>query len=272
MNVQELIQEFGVKELEHVVVKTKNDIQFGNRWLEKGEPILYFDHIQMSLLSENSRMIAARGGFDNEPRVIWENREDTVFQFTNGTLNQHSLALLLGAKFAEEQPPVSIPFADKGFEVDESGKVYLTHTPDTSKKMFFYIEDRDNLQVRIYPTSIVENVVTFENQYIGKKIVADYYFLYQNDILTYTLTRERLANLYTVEATFYLKDENDGLLHSGLIRMPKAYIASNINLRMGERADPMVSTFNVIAMPDSQESDENMICEIILFEDDITGI
>ena len=77
--------------------------------------------------------------------------------------------------------------------------------------------------------------------------MCDYYFEYKKDIITYSMNRERFTNLYTLEATFQMKDENEGWLRTGYLRMPKIRILSNINLRMGERADPMVSTFRVIA-------------------------
>jgi hypothetical protein len=44
------------------------------------------------------------------------------------------------------------------------------------------------------------------------------------------MNRERKPQLYTLEATFYLKDENDGALHTGVLEMPKVSIMSNINL------------------------------------------
>jgi hypothetical protein len=86
------------------------------------------------------------------------------------------------------------------------------------------------------------------------------------------MNRERKANLYTLEATFYLKDENAGLLHTGVLEMPKVYIMSNINLRMGERADPTVGTFRIVAMPDTLDDNEYTICRVSYLDEDIYGI
>ena len=63
--------------------------------------------------------------------------------------------------------------------------------------------------------------------------MCDYYFTYDNNNIIYQLKRERFNNLYFLEATFFMKDENDGLLHSGLLIMPKIRIISNINLKVG---------------------------------------
>ena len=86
------------------------------------------------------------------------------------------------------------------------------------------------------------------------------------------MNRERKANLYSLEATFYLKDENDGLLHTGILEMPKVYIMSNINLRMGERADPTVGTFRIVAMPDMLDDVADTVCRITYLDEDIYGI
>jgi hypothetical protein len=69
-----------------------------------------------------------------------------------------------------------------------------------------------------------------------------------------------------------LKDENDGALHTGVLEMPKVSIMSNINLWMGERADPTVGTFRIVAMPDELEGHSDTVCRISYLEDDIYGI
>ena len=56
------LEELGIKNLERVCIKTKNEVAFGDRLLEAGEPVIYFDNLQIALLSENVRPIMARGG------------------------------------------------------------------------------------------------------------------------------------------------------------------------------------------------------------------
>ena len=268
------IQEIGIKDLEHVVLKAKEDITLGNRDYEPGEPILYFKNIQIAMLSENTRLVAAQGGYLNQPRVVWEDRDNTMFQFSNGTLNQLSLNMLLEANMLHEME-VSVPHHDV-YEIDDNGRIWLPYEIDKSRKRFYSLFDKENIQKRIYPIS--EEVqksgtlVTFKPEYSDYYVVADYYFTPKNGAITYTMDRERKPNLYTLEATFYLKDENEGLLHTGILEMPKVYIMSNINLRMGERADPTVGTFRIMAMPDNMEGHEATICRITYLDEDIYGI
>ena len=81
--------------------------------------------------------------------------------------------------------------------------------------------------------------------------------------LIYTIYKERFNGLFSLEGKFYSKDENEGYNYTNIIYMPKVRIVSDINLRLGERADPTVSTFNIIGLPDnSNVSKRNMIVEI----------
>lgn len=267
----DFIQEMGIKDLEHVVLKARDYMEIGPYSFVPGEPVLYFRNIQIALLSENTQVVAARGGFLNQPRVVWEDRSDTTFQFSNGTLNQISLNMLLEANMLQRQNPL-IPMQEIVEVID--GQAYLAHDIDKSKKRFYKIFDAENIQhqTKLTPISEEGNIVRFEDQNLNITIVADYYFKPKNQPLTYTMNRERKANLYSLEATFYLKDENDGLLHTGILEMPKVYIMSNINLRMGERADPTVGTFRIVAMPENVDGYDSMVCRITYLDDDIYGI
>lgn len=267
------LEELGIKNLERVCIKTKNEVAFGQRLLEAGEPVLYFDNIQVSLLSENSNPIMARGGWRNEPRVIWEDRQELTFQFANGTVNTTSLNLLLGAEMLEKVDDNILPF-NEVIELDSRGCGTLKFEPlmeDREHKNFFFTYALNNIQQRSFP-KIEGRKLDFGADFAYASVMCDYYFYYKKDIITYSMNRERFSNLYILEATFQMKDENEGLIRTGFLRMPKVRILSNINLRMGERADPMVSTFRIIAQPESKEGREDVVCEIQYLDEDISGI
>lgn len=267
-----ILQELGIKDLERVCLKTREEIAFGNRVLEASEPVLYFENIQIALLSEQVNPIMARGGWGNEPLVIWEDRKETMFSFTNGTLNTTSFNLLLNADMLQAEPEEPLFFVED-LIIDDWGDIVLKYEPEIRyKKIFFYIYDYDNLQKRLIPTKINGRKISFGKEYSGKIVRCDYYFHHQKDTILYSMSRKRFTNLYTLEATFLMKDENEGLYHTGLLRMSKVRVVSNINLRMGERADPAVSTFNIIAIPESQGDRESTVCEVLYLDQDILGI
>jgi hypothetical protein len=58
-------QYFGHKELYEVVLKAKVPMTFGSRRIEEGEPVLYFENVNMSVLTEQNSAIFARGGWAN---------------------------------------------------------------------------------------------------------------------------------------------------------------------------------------------------------------
>lgn len=275
MNSNNVLQEMGIKELEHVILKAKGDeTYFNGHCFEDGEPILYFRNIQIGLLSEDTRVVAAQGGFLNQPRVVWEERSNTTFQFSNGTLNPISLKMLLESNMLKEDKP-RIPYQELVY-LDKQGQGYLTHepVPDGEGKIFYQGFARENLQNRIEGKLDDQNRKKFYcgDNYADQEIMVNYYYYSENSGTIYTLSRERKANLYSLEATFYLKDENDGRLHTGILEMPKVYIMSNINLRMGERADPTVGTFRIMAMPENYDGYESMVWRITYLDEDIYGI
>jgi hypothetical protein len=44
-SMNDIIQEMGIKDLEHVVLKAKDHMMLGGRSFEPGEPVLYFRNI-----------------------------------------------------------------------------------------------------------------------------------------------------------------------------------------------------------------------------------
>ena len=270
-----LLQEMGIKNLEHVVLKARESGFMYGRNYEAGEPVLYFENIQIAQLSEGAQVVAAKGGFMNRSRVIWENREDTMFVFSNGTLNIHSLNMLLEANVVRREA-VGVPI--KEVLTIENGRALLTHVPLADKKKFCFTYDLNNIQQKVkdFTIEIEDNnqnaYLVVNESYEGKMLLLDYYFDPESTAVHYTMSRERRPNLYTLEATFYLKDENDGLLHTGLLEMPKVYIMSNVNLRMGERADPTVGTFRIMAMPENMDGYDELVYKITYLDEDIYGI
>ena len=103
----------------------------------------------------------------------------------------------------------------------------------------------------------------------SKEYLIDYYFQYGKEALIYLIKKERFNGTFLLEGKFYTKDENDGLNSTNILTMPKVRVVSDINLRLGERADPTVSVFNIVAMPDRAEDSENLLMKIVRLDEDI---
>lgn len=287
-----LDQYFGVKELYEVVLKAKVPMQFGARHLEEGEPVLYFENINISMLSERNSPIMARGGWSNMPRVIWEDRSEVTFSLTEGVMSSISMGILLSANMTKKQEGISlmIPIREGPFELDNNNGLYLNHSPilPPQKKVFIYEYERDVGQKKVYGKIDNElshiNPLTGENEpYIKiyddkkctieadatKKYIVDYYYEYMDEALIYLIQKERFNGLFTLEGKFYSKDENEGIKYTNLIYMPKVRVVSDINLRLGERADPTTSVFNIVGMPEKTDDSDNLIVKITRLNKDI---
>ena len=281
-------QYFGHKELYEVVLRAKNPMQFGNRYIEAEEPVLYFDNINMSLLTEQNKPVFARGGWANMPRVIWDERSEVQFQMIDGVMSQVGMSILLGANVTarQDKKPLYINKKEGPFTMI-NGCIDLQHRPidSTIKKTFIFDYDRDAIQEKIYGKRIEGIVDGFGNQVNrielykdknltipaenNRKYVVDYYYEYEDEALIYTVQKERFNGLFTLEAKFYSKDENEGQNYTNVLWMPKVRIVSNINLRLGERADPTVSTFNIIGLPETIGDYKNLIMNITRLNTDI---
>ena len=285
-------QYFGHKELYEVVLRAKTPMQFGDRYIEADEPVLYFNNVNMSLLTEQNRPIFARGGWANMPRVIWEERSEVQFQMIEGTMSSVGMSILLSANVLSNQKdkPLYIHMKEGPMECSLNNVLQLKHWPVSypTKKTFIFDYDRKAIQQKIYGkpyiapqdqgkdlSEVLPRIEIFTDKNLSipaennRKYVVDYYYEYRKEALIYTVQKERFNGLFTLEAKFYSKDENEGQNYTNILYMPKVRIVSNINLRLGERADPTVSTFNIIGLPETVGDYKNLIMDITRLEEDI---
>ena len=239
----------------------------------------------------------ARGGWANLPRVIWEDRSEVSFSLIEGIMSSISMGILLGANVtseAQQDRPLLVQKREGPFELiekkvngDTYHVLYLEHNPIRypQKKLFIFQFARDVIQKKVYGKyldiddplgrtclAIFEDKELRENADIDKEYIVDYYYEYGDRALIYTIQKERFNGLFTLEGKFYSKDENEGMNYTNLIYMPKVRVVSNIDLRLGEKASPTVSTFNIIALPESEVGNrKNLILEITRLNSDEDG-
>jgi len=280
-------QYFGVKELYEVVLKAKNPMTFGSRRLEEGEPVLYFENVNISMLTERRTPVMARGGWSNMPRVIWEDSSEVQFSLSEGVMSSISMAILLSSAMTEKQENQSLlvqkregPFELDGEPGDAERGFYIKQKPYLKRKVFIYEYERSVAQRKVYGDykekggfPYIYNLYYDKEKTIpadpNKEYIIDYYYEYKDEALIYLIQKERFNGLFTLEGKFYSKDENDGLNYTNLIYMPKVRVVSDINLRLGERADPTTSVFNIIGLPETTDESKNLIVKITRLNQDI---
>jgi len=285
-------QYFGIKELYEVVLRAKIPMRFGSRLLEEDEPVLYFENVNLSLLNEKNSPIMARGGWSNLPRVIWEDRSEVQFSLSEGVMSSIGMGILLSSSVIEKtkSDPLLVSKREGPFELDNNHRLFLQHwpVPADKKKTFIFDYERDVAQKKVYgkripgvfdpfePEKEMPCIEVYEDKEltkladISREYIVDYYYEYEDEALIYTIQKERFNGLFTLEGKFYSKDENDGLNYTNLIYMPKVRVVSDINLRLGERADPTMSVFNIIGLPENVGSNKkSLILEITRLNSDI---
>ena len=287
-------QYFGVKELYEVVLRAKSTMQFGSRYLEEGEPVLYFENINLSVLTEKNQPTMARGGWSNLPHVIWEDRSEVQFTLAEGVLSSISMGILLSASIGTPTAaePLLVSKREGPYSLNSDHRLFLDYwpVPTAQKKTFIFEYERGVAQRKVYGKRIHGLMDPFDETQerpclevysdknlqeladLDKEYIVDYYYEYGDEALIYTLEKERFNGLFTLEGKFYSKDENDGLNYTNLIYMPKVRVVSDISLRLGERADPTMSVFNIIGLPENAGSNKKgLILEITRLNSDIDG-
>ncbi len=282
-------QYFGIKELSEVTLRAQSQMQFGQRVLEIGEPVLYFENVSMAVLNEGNRPIMARGGWANMPHVIWDSRSEVTFTLSEGVMSSVGMGILLGTNILtekeEEEVLINKRIGPQEAEECPWNNLQLNNNepypvgfiipeipiPYPKKKTFIFEYTRDTIQKKVYGKIFTRNT-DFGPQYFlgiyedkncsvpvkeGTTYLVDYYYKYEDKALTYSLQKERFNGLFSLEGKFYSKDENEGKNYTNIIYMPRVRVVSDINLHLGERANPTVGVFNIIGLPETTATGKN---------------
>lgn len=261
---------FGLKELRSVVIRARGPLTIGNREFEDGEPVLYFEKIQISELKEGNKIKAARGGIGNYPHVVWQNFNDLTFQMTEGVLSKMSFSMLSNAgifdKGEREKDIIKVPKRETLIVYD--GKVETLESP-LEEKIFIYVVNEDGVICeKIKNFAVFKNTIELGEEYNDKQIIVDYYFNYTNTYCQYILGSKRIDGLLSLEGKAYFKDDIHGAKKTFLFEIPKMKITSNLDVIMGEKASPTVSVFNIIGLP-IKENNQWIVSKMNLLSDDV---
>jgi hypothetical protein len=103
-----------------------------------------------------------------------------------------------------------------------------------------------------------------------KSIMVSYYFYYDKDSLLYILEPSAFNLYLTLEGRFYTQKEH-GVNNTNLLFMPQVKILSNLNLRLGDKANPLMSLFDIVSVPGETVNSKCSALEILALDEDIDG-
>ena len=254
-------QSFGIKELYDIKIKATYPIEFNGRKILEGETIAFFDSIQIANFSEIVSTTKATGGFDNRSLIYWENVKEVNFNFAQGIFSKEQFALMANANLLQNENKKITISKRENLESDENGMITLSYIPinnifiynkETTQKLDFVIIDQNKLKINLPYTDVI----------------IDYEFEYNNNSNTMQIGKILTSGYVSLEGKTRVKDDVTGHTHTGIIKIPKLILLSNISITLGRNAQPLVSMLKAVGIPIGDRSNKK-IMEIIFLDDDI---
>lgn len=262
-------QQFGIKDLNNVSIKAVTPFSFGSRSVEAGEPVLYFTNVQISQFDQSATPVTARGGRGNQTHVIWERKNDMIFQLTAGVLTNFGFGLLTNATVLDVgvNDTTLIPKTEI-LALDSAGQGILESTPSARKPIFCFLYKNQIIQEKM-TYSLATKTLSFGVGHSGDNVLVEYYYEYGQAATLYILDKNRFNGTFSLEGKITLKGDTDGLEHTELVTIPRMKIMTSLNLRLGELATPVVSTFNIVAIPTRTSYSDSSVIEFIELQENI---
>ena len=254
--------EFSLKELYNVSLKATYPIEIGDKRIKEGETICYFDSIQISNFQEVKSYVIAHGGYDDRPHVWWETTKEVNFIMERGIFSKTQFALLSNSKLItiSQEEKILVPEREK-LETNELGRFTIKEYP--AGPIFVYdLETGEKVEV----TRFYEK--TYNTNLPYKTLIVDYNYEYENGGSVVNIGQRLIKGYLRLEGRTKIKDDITGQVHTGIIIIPKLKLMSDLSMRLGENATPMVGQIRAKLFPDGERTDSRVI-EMYFLNDDI---
>ena len=250
------------KELYDVYLKLTYPVEIGGKYFEEGEIVAKFDKILVAGLNQVSNYTSANGGFDNRAHVYWETTKEVQFSFSQGVFSKTQFALLSNSRLLNIQQGEQIIITkSEMLETKEDGTVELSEEP--IDKIFIY--NASNGQ-KIDNFTLKNKTISLKESYL--EIVVNYQYAYTNGAKVAQIGKLLIGGFLELEGKTRVKDDITGHEVTGLIKIPKLKLMSDLSMRLGTKANPMVGTFKAVGVPVGSRGD-SYVCEFFFLNNDI---
>lgn len=250
----------GIKELYDFKIKTSSQMERNGKTLEVGETIAFFERIQVSSLELLEVLSQATGGYRNSSLVVWQSPKEVGVSFSQGVFNKDMLSILLKSDYLTKVAnTVLVPMTEKR-ESDENSQVKLKHIPNSN----LYVRSLDTGDKITY--SLNGDIITIGSPYTD--LLIEYDFLYNGDSIEYKIGEEFYSGFVSLEAKMRVKDDEGGHTNTGILRIPKFKILSDLSITVGQNRPPFLGTFQGIGYPTGRRGDA-IVAELTFLDDDI---
>ena len=256
------MNDFGIKELYDVTLKATYNIEMGNRKVDIGETVAAFDKIKIADFQENKKFFTANAGTDGRALIWWEETKEVKLNLTQGVFSKNQLALMCNANLIQNQGQSKVLLNRRVvLETDERGRCVVDHPILTP--CFVY---KQSTGEKITDFVINNNAIYVNEAY--QEFLIDYYYEYNNGCEILSVGDPLIGGYLSLEGRMRVKDDITGQVKTGIIRIPKLKLLSNLSMRLGQDAVPLVGHLNAIAVP-TGERGHKKVMEIIFLNDDI---
>lgn len=256
--------EFGLKELTDLTLKVTYPIEMDGRTFEPGEVIARFDKIQIANFRELVSRVSANGGFANEARVIWEDPKEIQLNFTQGVFSKNQFALLSNASLVKikENNCILIPSHFSG-ESDENGNIKLNKR--LVQDVFIY-NAKTGEKIKSKSIDLEKGEMVIDQPYCDVEI--DFNYCYNNGASVVLVGKKLIGGFLLLEGKTRVKDDITGKTRTALLRIPRLKLVSDLSMRLGREAGPVLASFSATGLPVGEKGNKRVM-ELLFLNDDI---
>ena len=239
--------EFSMKELYDVFLKTTYPIEIAEKRYEAGETLCVFDKVQISNFNEIKERITAHGGYADRDHVFWEDTKGINITLSQGIFNSLQFALLCNANMIYQKKGEEIKISkQEEIESDEQGNIIFSKEPEGD---FFIYNKKTGEKITDY------KVIDGKNVSINKpytSVILDYKYVYSGGAQILTVGRCLIEGFLRLEGKTRVKDDISGNVRTAFFEVPKLKLMSDLSMRLGKNANPVVANFSFKALPDDK--------------------
>ena len=148
-------------------------------------------------------------------------------------------------------------------ESDEEGKIEL-HKEYISNVFVYNAKTFEKIRPKLI--DYINGVIFLEEKYCDVEI--DYQYKYSNSISIMSVGEKLIKGFLLLEGKTRVKDDITGKTHTAILRIPRLRLVSDLSMRLGREADPLLANFTAIGYPDVY-SKSKMIMEMWFLDEDI---
>lgn len=253
--------QFSFKDFENVLIKATYNIGTGVRQIKEGEVLARFDKIQIAGLHEVKEYVTAHGGLGDRNLVYWETTKQIDLTFSQGVFSKTQLSVMLNSNLVNIENEGGVEISEyEEVESNEDGVATLKYIP--IRDLFVYLKETGE------PITYSQNgkEITISDSY--KDLIVTYVHNYQSGAKICRIGQRFLNGFVSLEGRTRVKDDETGKVVTGIIKIPKLKLMSDLSIKLGTQASPVTGTFRGVGIP--VESGRNSyVSEICFLEDDI---